>query len=168
MSYVAIIIVLLAAILAVPLTLVALPGAWIVIATAAAVELWRPETFSWWTIVACALVALAGEIIELGAGAIGAARAGGSKTGAAWAVVGSILGAIAGIFIPPPIIGSILGAALGAGVGAMLAERVIKKRDSHDAARIGAGAAAGRLVSLIVKGAIAAGIATTLSVAVFL
>ena len=77
-------------------------------AAAAACQLWQPGMFSWWTIGVCTGLALLGEIIEFAAGAVGASRAGGSKTGAAGAIVGTLIGAVIGTFIPPPVIGTIL------------------------------------------------------------
>lgn len=168
MSYLASSIVLLACVLAVPLTLLTLPGAWLALAAAAGCEVWQPGLFSWWTIGICAGLALLGEGIEIAAGAVGASKAGGSKTGAVGAVVGTLVGAVLGTFVVPvPVIGTILGAAIGAGLGAMLAERVIKKKDAATSAKIAAGAAAGRLVAVVVKGTITLAIALTLGIAAF-
>lgn len=167
MSYLAAAIVTLAAVLGVALSLVTLPGAWIAIATAVFCEVWQPGLFSWWTLAACVIVALIGEAIELAASALGAATAGGSRAGAIGAVAGALIGALAGTFIPPPIIGNILGAALGAGVGAIACEVSFNKTAWVSSLKVGAGAAAGRLVAVIFKAACAAVIAVTLIAAVF-
>jgi uncharacterized protein YqgC (DUF456 family) len=59
--------------------------------------------------------------VELLAGSLSAARAGGSKRGAILALVGSALGGLLGMIIglPVPLVGSILAAVLLAAVGAM-------------------------------------------------
>jgi len=167
MAYLAAAIVTVVALMGTALTLVLLPGAWIAIAVAVACQLWQPELFSWWTLLACVGVALLGEIIELAASSLGAAKAGGSKAGAIGALVGALLGAVAGTFIPPPIIGNILGAALGAGLGAVVGEVRFAKRDWRASAKVGAGAAAGRLVAVVFKTAAAGVVAGILIVAAF-
>ncbi len=168
MVYVAAVIVMLVSVLGVAATLVTLPGVWVILATAVLCELWYPGMFSWWTLGVCAGLAVAGEIIELVASAVGASRAGGSRTGAAGAVVGTLIGAVAGTFVPVPILGTIAGAALGAGAGALVAERFIKKRGLEHSARIAAGAAAGRLVAVVVKTAICALVGVVVTAAAFL
>lgn len=170
LTYLAATIVLLVSLVGIALTLLTLPGAWLIILTAALSNWWQPggaAIFSWWTIGICAAVALLGEIIEFAAGAVGATKAGGSKTGAAGAIIGTIVGAVVGTFVPPPPLGTIIGGAVGAGLGAMLAERYIKKKDAGASARIAAGAAVGRLISTFVKVAICAGVGIALTVAAF-
>ncbi len=167
MAYLAASIVTLMAILGIGLCLVTLPGAWLALATAVLCNFWVPGLFTWYTLGACLVLALLGEIIELAASAMGAAKAGGSKTGAAGAVVGTLVGAVVGTFVPPPPLGTILGAAIGAGMGAMLAERFIKKRELHQSAKIAAGAAAGRLVAVVIKTSLCVIIAGVLITAAF-
>jgi uncharacterized protein YqgC (DUF456 family) len=76
----------------------------------------------WKTVVALLVLALLGELVELLAGALGVARAGGSKRGAAMALVGSILGGLVGavVGLPVPLVGSLVAALLFAGLGAMI------------------------------------------------
>jgi uncharacterized protein YqgC (DUF456 family) len=71
-------------------------------------------------VIAAAICAVAAEILEFAAGALGAKRAGGSRRGTIMAVVGSMIGAVLGAIIglPIPIIGSVLAAILFAGMGA--------------------------------------------------
>ena len=114
------------------LTLLGMPGNWLMVAAAAVyaclMPAQGPATLGWKTVVALLVLAALGEIVELLAGAMGAGRAGGSKRGAAMALVGSVLGAILGMFLglPVPLVGSVLAAvlfaALGAMVGAILGE----------------------------------------------
>jgi hypothetical protein len=114
------------------LTLLGMPGNWLMVAATAAyaylVPARSPAALGWKTLVALLMLAALGEIVELLTGAVGAGRAGGSKRGAAMALVGSVLGAIFGMFLglPVPLVGSVLAAvlfaALGAMVGAVLGE----------------------------------------------
>ena len=108
------------------LTLLGLPGNWFM-AGLAAVYAWLGPAqghlaLGWRTIVALLVLALLGEIVELLAGAVGVAKAGGSKRGAAMALVGSILGGMIGVVVgvPIPLIGSLVAAVLFAGLGAMI------------------------------------------------
>ena len=119
--------------------------------------------FSWWTLGACALLAALGELIELAASALGAAKAGGSRAGSCCALGGSIAGAIGGSFFLPPI-GTIVGAVLGAGLGAGLGELYFAGKTWNTAAKIGTGAAVGRLVATVCKIGIAVAVAGTLIV----
>jgi uncharacterized protein YqgC (DUF456 family) len=149
------------------LTLITLPGVWLMLAVAIGMELLFPvEPFSHWTIGVCAGVALAGEVFEFMASAVGAKKVGGGRSGAIGSVVGALAGAIVGTFaIPLPIIGSLAGAVLGAGAGALLAERGVGGKTWAHSAKIGGGAAAGRLAASLVKAALTAAIGVALTVA---
>lgn len=156
------------------LTILSLPGAWVLIALAVIIELadgfWMPAetaTFSVWTIVAATVVALLGEALEFAAGAAGAKRGGASKRGMLGALLGSIVGGVLGtILIPIPVIGSILGAVLGAAGGAIVAELSIEGTSLRSTLKPAGGAAAGRLAGTVAKLACAAVIWVVLSVAV--
>jgi uncharacterized protein YqgC (DUF456 family) len=107
------------------LTLLSLPGNWLM-AVLTAVYAWLVPAQStvaigWKTVVALFLLALLGEIIELISGAVGVTGAGGSRFGAAMALMGSIVGAFIGVVVgvPIPLIGSIVAAVVFAGLGAM-------------------------------------------------
>jgi hypothetical protein len=104
------------------------------------------------------LVVLAafGEMIELAAGALGAAQAGGSKRGAFLALLGSMTGGIVGIFVglPIPLVGPILAAVLFAGLGALggaVLGETWKGRDWDQSWRAGKGAFWGRLLGTLGK-----------------
>ena len=66
-----------------------LPGVWMILALAVIIEvldtLYLPEdratTFGWWLLGGCTLLAVIGEIIEFGAGALGAKHGGSSRRG---------------------------------------------------------------------------------------
>jgi len=152
------------------LTIATLPGTWIVIALAFLAEWLSPApVYSPWTFGVVIVLALLGEGIEFLASGAGAASAGGSKRAAALGVLGGIVGAILGtIFLPfLPIIGTILGAVVGAGVGAGLGESMKEGRTRGDVWNVGTGAARGRAIAIVVKGAIAVLIGVILGVAAF-
>lgn len=173
MSIVAAILVVVSALGGVVLTLFTLPGIWLAILTAGLVQWWslatgRGEVFSWWTLGTCAAIGIAAELIELLASAAGAKKAGGTRRGAIGSVIGALAGAIVGsIAIPIPVLGTIIGAAAGAGGGALLLERAGGRKTWAQSTKIGAGAAAGRLVATVIKSGLAGVIAVILSVAAF-
>lgn len=151
------------------LTLLTLPGVWVLLAVALGVQLlWLPEIFSWWTFGACVVIAALGEVGETVATGVGAARGGASRAGVVGAIVGTLFGALFGTFIPVPIVGTLVGAALGAAAGATTAELAIKNRGWRESTKAGAGAAAGRLVALAIKGVVTFVVAVTLTIAAFL
>ena len=166
MTYVAASIVLIASLVGVVLTILTLPGIWIMIGVAAGCAIWRPELFSIWTLVAAIVLGLIAELIEFIASAAGSKRMGGTRAGAWMSVLGGLVGAIVGTPIFP-VIGTIVGAIVGAGVGAFIGERGIARRGWRDSAVSAGGAAGGRAVALVAKAGIAVAIAILLSVAAF-
>lgn len=161
----AILIMTIAALAGIVLTVITLPGTWVMLAIALGLKLWQPELLSWWVLVAALLLATIGEIIEFFASALGATKGGATKKGAIAACVGSIIGAVVGapFFFP---LGSIVGGVVGAGAGALLGERAMAKKEWGEAARAGAGAAAGRFIATLAKTGIATGMALILAIAV--
>ena len=153
-----------AAIVGVALTFLTLPGTWLMLLTMVCVAIWKPGMFAWYTFVMASMLAVLGEVIEFLAGAAGARRFGGGRRAALGATVGSILGAILGSFVVP-ILGTIIGAVAGAGAGAIVAERYWATSEWRDAARVGAGAAAGRLAAVLAKGGCACVMAVIMIVA---
>jgi hypothetical protein len=142
------------------LTLFSLPGNWLAVAALAMFAGLVPGAGSWgigWTVVIVALVvAVVGELAELAAGAMGAARHGGSRRGAVLAMIGSMIGAMLGaslglpIPVVGPIVGVVLGACLGAFCGAVLGE-FWKGRPAGQAWQVGQGAFWGRLAGSLAK-----------------
>jgi uncharacterized protein YqgC (DUF456 family) len=164
MHTLAAIIVILFSIVGVALTVLTLPGTWLAVLVAVVCKLWQPELLSWWVIAAAGALALLAEVVELGASAVGTAKAGGSKHGG----LGSLIGGLAGAIFGAPFffgLGAIPGAVLGAFAGAFLAERALAKRSWADASRSGGGAAVGRFVASILKVAFAIAIALLLILA---
>jgi uncharacterized protein len=142
------------------LTVFAMPGNWLIVASAAVFAWFVPRdshvAFEWPWLVALVLLALIGEGVELVASALGVNRGGGSKRAAVLAMVGSIVGSMIGAFLglPIPIIGSLVAvllcAALGALAGAMLGE-AWKGRDLNQGWQVGQGAFWGRLAGSLAK-----------------
>lgn len=155
--------------LGVIVTLLTLPGTWLAVLAALLVKWWQPELLGWWAIGIAAGLAVLGEAVEFGAGAVGSKRAGGSRSGAWGALGGGLIGSVMGtVLIPIPIAGTIIGAVVGAGVGAITTERGIAQRTWKESLKSGQGAAIGRAFSVVAKGAVAGVIAVVLTLAVLI
>ena len=131
------------------LTLLQLPGNWLMIAATAlfAWYRWGHEhwSYGWWTLAALLLLAAVGELLEFAAGALGSASVGGTKRGAAISIATGLVGAIVGSFtIPIPIVGTLLGAAIGAGAGAAMGDKWAG-REWGETWTVAKGAAVGKL-----------------------
>lgn len=147
------------------LTLLGLPGNWLIVVAVTAyilvVPAESPVGVGWGVAVALVFLAAVGEVLEFLAGALGAAKAGGSRRGAVLALAGSLVGGIVGLFFgaPIPVVGPLLGAVLlagaGAFIGAVLGERW-KGRGFDDAWKVGKAAFWGRLLGTVAKTVIGA------------
>lgn len=146
------------------LTLLGAPGNWLMIA-AVALYAWlvpgaSPQDVSWPVVAAMVVLATLGEVIEMLAGAAGAAKVGGSRRGAVFALAGSLVGGMVGLFIatPIPVVGqavaALLLAAAGALAGAMFGE-LSAGRTMHQSWRIGRAAFWGRLLGTLAKSLVA-------------
>lgn len=159
------------------LTLFNLPGNWLMVAAVALYALVIPpdsrQDISWTTVAILVGLAVAGEIVETAAGAVGASRHGGSRRGMLLAIVGSIAGSIFGatIGLPIPIVGSVIAAilfaSLGAMLGAVLGEQW-KGRDAQLTWQIGQAAFWGRLFGTLGKIVIGSAMVATATVAMFM
>ncbi len=138
------------------LNLFAIPASnWIMIALAALYAWQGPDSgrleLGWVSVLALAVLAALGELVEFLAGAMGVGKVGGSRRSAVLAIIGSIAGGFLGmvIAIPIPVIGPVVGALLlgGAGAlgGALLGERW-KGRDWKETWQVGKAAFWGRLL----------------------
>jgi hypothetical protein len=145
------------------ITLVGLPGTWLMVAGALAITLCNPlwsdsSIWSWVTIGIVLGLAVCGEIIETTAAGLGAKAGGGTKRGMLGAILGSMVGAFIGTFvIPIPLAGTLIGAIAGAFLGALLGE--LSHKDTAPAgalAKSAIGAAIGRVMGIIGKTGIAA------------
>lgn len=137
-----------------------LPGNWIMLAIAA-VYCWlmpadSPYAFGWLVVLAMALLAGVGEVLEFFTSALRAKSAGGSSKGMWCSVLGSIVGSIAGVClgIPVPVIGSLVAALLFSSAGALLGAYLGEKwhgRESAEAWRVGVASFFGSLLGSIAK-----------------
>lgn len=106
------------------LTLLSMPGNWLMVAAAAAYAWLGPQSgvlqIHWKVVLALVVLAVIGEILEFIAGVVGARRAGGSRRSAYYSLFGSLIGAVGGatVGIPVPVLGSAVGAVVGGAVGA--------------------------------------------------
>lgn len=150
------------------LTLLGMPGNWLMVAATAVYAFLVPAesagSIGWGVVAALVILALLGELLEFLAGALGVAKAGGSKRGAALALLGSLVGGVLGIFVglPVPVVGPILAALLFASLGALLGAIVGEQWKGRDLAaswQIGKGAFWGRLLGTLAKTVIASVIA---------
>jgi uncharacterized protein YqgC (DUF456 family) len=142
------------------LTVLGLPGNWLMAAATAACAYLTPANspaaLGWRTVVTVVVLACIGEVIELAAAALGVARTGGSRRSAFMALAGSLVGSIVGIFVgaPIPIIGSVVAAVLFAGIGAMagaIAGELSLGRTADAGWRVGKAAFWGRLAGTLGK-----------------
>ena len=145
------------------ITLLGLPGGWLMLLLAVVIEssssYWGSESIWGWPIIGiCFGLIILGEVIELIASGIGSKLGGGSTRGMWGAILGSIAGALAGTFmIPIPLIGTLIGAVAGAFIGTVLAE--LTHKDSPTLGQIvksGIGATLGRILGIFGKTGIAA------------
>ena len=152
------------------LNLFGLPGNWMIVAATVS-YVWLTSGpgaggMGWTAVAIVTVLAVFGEIVELGASARGVKRVGGSRRGAVLALLGSVVGAIVGLFVgvPIPVIGSVIAALLFAGLGAFLGAmlgELTTGRSLADSSRVGRAAFWGRLFGTLAKtlvGAVMAGV----------
>jgi uncharacterized protein YqgC (DUF456 family) len=154
------------------LTVIGVPGTWLIVLTTALVAWWQWDGALPWhgqyiggpALITLLVLALLGELIELVAGLLGSKAAGGSRYGATGALIGTFVGGIVGTFwIPVPVIGSLIGACGGAMLGA-LAFELRSGRKWDESVKSGAGAGVGRLAGTL--GKVACGVVMWLLAAV--
>jgi uncharacterized protein YqgC (DUF456 family) len=159
------------------LTVLAMPGNWLIVASAAVYACLVPAdsrlAIGWNVVAVLAGLAILGEIVELVAGAMGVAKAGGSRRSAVLALIGSLVGAFVGVVVgvPIPLIGSLVAAVLFAGLGAlggaMLGESW-KGRSLDQSLQVGKAAFWGRVFGTLAKTLIGTVMAATALVALVL
>lgn len=135
------------------LGLFALPGNWLIVISTVLFAWWQWDSkpFSIATLVIIVVLAIAGELIEFFAGALGAKTTGGSRRSALGAILGGIAGAITGTFlIPVPPLGTLIGACIGACIGALCME-LTTGRKLKEAAVSGLGAGLGQFLGVNAK-----------------
>ena len=136
------------------------PGNWIMLGIAVFYS-WlmpsdSPYDFSLVVILQVLTLAIIGEILEFFTGAISTKKAGGTKRGIWFSVLGSVFGSLVGIFIgiPIPIIGSLIAALLFSGVGALLGAyygEKVEGKGSKEAWEVGIASFVGRILGSLLK-----------------
>jgi uncharacterized protein YqgC (DUF456 family) len=150
-----------------------LPGTWMLLLLAGGLQLgdrfWRggeTHTFSTWTLVIAAVVALGGEVVEFTAGVAGAKSGGASRRGMVGALIGGMAGALVGAAFLLGV-GAIPGGFVGSAVGAIVGELSHPHMTLERSLKPAGGAAVGRLAGTLMKIVIAAALWIGLSVAAF-
>ncbi len=141
-------------------TLFAFPGNWILVGLGALFAGFFPAASGrgvhWATVGVAAGLALLGEVVELGAGAAGARKAGANRRSIVLALVGTLVGSMGGALcgtpIPlfGPVVGALAGGAAGAFAGAFIGETAIGRDPAHSLA-VGKAALTGRLLGTVGK-----------------
>lgn len=133
------------------LTLMTLPGLWLMVASAAGYALLTHFQYIGWKTLGVLLIwAAVAEVVEITSSGAGAKKAGGGRAGLWGALIGGIVGGIWLSFIPIPVISTLVGVCIGTFFGAMVGEFAFGRHIGHSA-WIGLGAAKGRLVGTFVK-----------------
>jgi len=141
-----------------------LPGNWLIVAGTGLFAWWQWDrgVFSIGTLIAVVVLALLGELVEFGAGMVGARRSGASWRGSVAAVFGAVFGAIAGTFIISiPLLGTVVGASVGAGLAVWMIETSRGQQPGPSLQR-GLSAGLGALMGIAAK--LAVGVAIWLTV----
>ncbi len=149
----------LAGVLCILAVIIGLPGTWMLLGLALIVEImdrwYLPvadrQTFNWWVLAACVLLAALGELFELFAGMLGAKKAGSTRRGMFGSLIGGILGAVLGLSIPMPLVGPLIGALIGTFVGAVVGELSAAEKEIHQTLRPATGATIGRILGTLSK-----------------
>ena len=136
------------------------PGNWAMLGFAS-VYSWlmpkeSPYDFGIFIVLIVLIFAIIGEILEFFTGAISTKKAGGTKRGMWFSVIGSIVGSLAGIFvgIPIPIIGSLIAALLFSGAGALLGAyygEKVEGKNFKEAWKVGVSSFTGRILGSLFK-----------------
>ena len=151
------------------LVLFGLPGNWLMVLSTALFAWWTWDrgVFSGGTLIAIAVLAAAGELIEFLGGMVGARKAGASWRASFAGILGAVIGAFAGtIMFPVPVVGTIVGACLGVGVAVWIVES--GRRAHPDVSfRRAVGAGMGEFIGILSKFAVGVAIWLTIAVAAF-
>ena len=119
------------------LTLLSMPGNWLMVAAAALYAYFIPATspvhLGWGAVIALTVLAVLGELAELLAGALGATSKGGSKRGAVLAAMGAIPGAVLGAIVGSliPVVLHIVAVVLFAGALQAADDPAVRDRQLH-------------------------------------
>ncbi|MFK7818685.1 MAG: DUF456 family protein [Planctomycetaceae bacterium] len=144
-------------------TLMALPGNWGIVLLGGLFAWLVPDSrLSVLAVGVAAALATVGEIVELAAGAAGAAKLGAKRSSMILSMVLTIVGSIVGSFLVPiPVIGTVIGALGGGAIGAYAgayAGEVHAGTDKRLGHKIGGAAMKGRILGTLAKLTIGAAI----------
>lgn len=132
-------------------TLMTLPGLWLMVASAAGyAALTHFQYIGWRTLIVLLIWAGIAEVVEITSSGAGAKKAGGGRAGLWGALIGGVIGGIWLSFIPIPVISTLVGVCIGTFLGATIGEFAFGRHIGHSA-WIGLGATKGRLVGTFVK-----------------
>jgi hypothetical protein len=134
------------------LTVVTLPGTWLmVLAMAVYAIITRSAGYvGWKSVMTLFALASVAEMFDIFGSGAGAKKAGASRRAMIGAVIGGLLGAIFLSFLLFFPVGTIAGACIGCFVGAGLVELLVR-RDVGQSFRVGFHAAKGRLFGIVIK-----------------
>jgi len=151
------------------LVLFGLPGNWLMALSTSLFAWWTWDrgVFSGGTLIAIAVLAALGELIEFLGGMVGARRAGASWRASLAGILGALIGAFAGtIMFPVPVVGTIVGACLGVGLAVWIVET---GRGAYPdvSFRRAVGAGMGEFIGILSKFAVGVAIWLTITIAAF-
>lgn len=142
------------------LTVFQLPGNWLIVSLTALAAWLIPDesrcSISWLTVGIVFGLAVIGEVLEFGAGAVVAKKHGASRRAVVLSLVGGIAGALFGagggsvVPVLGTLIGVLFGGACGAFFGAYLGETWKGRSDEH-AVAVGGAVAIGRTLGVLGK-----------------
>lgn len=95
----------------------------------------------WWTLTVLGVLLVVSQVLEFMSGAIGSRWFGGTK----WGAAGALIGGIVGMFFVP------FGLILGPLIGAMLCEFIFAKKEVRPATVSGVGSVLGTVAGMLIK-----------------
>lgn len=141
-------------------TWLGLPGNWLMLLVAAVYAWVGPSDsrlgMGTLPVIGLFFLAASGEVLEMGAAAVGTKKVGGSKRSAVLALIGSLAGGIVGVTVglPIPFVGVVVAALLFAGLGAMIGAMLgesWKGEDMDKSWNVGKAAFWGRMAGTLAK-----------------
>jgi uncharacterized protein YqgC (DUF456 family) len=132
------------------LTLISIPGIWLIFLATVLIALLNGfEIITVTTLIVIFLISLVSTFFDNILNLLGVKVFGGSI----WGMVGAILGGIVGLFV-----GNIFGLILGPMIGATVFEFTLSRKDFKDSIKSGLGTFLGLLISILLKFSVAVGI----------
>lgn len=167
MLYVELFILVLLNLLWLMLVLFGLPGNWLMVLSTSLFAWWTWDqgVFSGGTLIAIAVLAAVGELIEFLGGMVGARKAGASWRASLAGILGALIGAFAGtILFPVLVVGTIVGACLGVGLAVWIVETSRGVHPDRSLQRA-VGAGMGEFIGMVSKFVLGIAIWLTITVA---